>query len=137
MQLLLVVSLIVPCLIKSTLRASGGVQFNLGMADKENYLEHFYPSEGYSMVKVVNQLPTGAKIAVLDHHFIPYYYKDLGAFTWPIPAEIMALKSQKKIKEALRANGVTHVLLIPRRRGRLAPLLAQRSSDRVLFRARR
>ncbi|MEK7287625.1 MAG: hypothetical protein AAB091_03585, partial [Elusimicrobiota bacterium] len=104
--------LIFPCLVVSFLSALPQIELNFGRIKTQEYFKRYYPREGWSMVETVNQLPDQSRIAVIDHHYAPYYYRDLGAHLWPIPVSLLSLNDPNQIKQELQRQGITHVLVI-------------------------
>lgn len=112
LKTLIVAQLLVPSVFASTLRAFAPLKLHLGLTSKTQFLEQHYHREGWAMVHYINNLPGASKIAVLDHHFMPYYYKNLGAGLWPMPYWLMLAENPSAIKTALQKEGVTHVLFV-------------------------
>ncbi|MBI4667674.1 MAG: hypothetical protein HY747_00570 [Elusimicrobia bacterium] len=112
LDLVLLIEIAVPNLAAATLNVLPHLKLNAGLMTQEQFLENYYPNEGWDMVQFVNRLAQTSRIAVLDHHATPYYYKDAGRFLWQVPYEMLKLDDPRQIKQALLRHGITHALFI-------------------------
>ncbi|MFC1522330.1 hypothetical protein ACFL6Y_07960 [Elusimicrobiota bacterium] len=111
---ILAFTLTFPFLLNNTLSFINPLRLNLGLSSKTDFLNHYYKGESWDMVEKINALVPGSRVAVLDHHFTPYYYNDLGSGLWQVPYGLMTQDDADKIKQELRSRSITHVLFVRR-----------------------
>ncbi|MBI2069798.1 MAG: hypothetical protein HYT79_04275 [Elusimicrobia bacterium] len=112
LRLMLAAQLIVPGLTAMAMSALPQAFYNAGRLSGSDFLDRYYPNEGWEMLLTVNHLPPQSRTAVIDHHATPYHYKDLGRHLWQVPHEILLQDDPLRIAEALKREQITHVLFI-------------------------
>lgn len=112
LNILFAAGIIFPNLAASGLNALPALKSNFKSSGDAQFLERYYPSEGWEMVQFVNRLPPESRVAALDHHFMPYHYRDLGGFIRQAPYRMLLLNDPKEIEKTLRREKITHVLFV-------------------------
>jgi hypothetical protein len=64
------------------------------------------------MARQINSLPEGSRTAVLDHHFMPYRYKDAARHLVPAGYDFLRLEDPVQVLRALKDLGATHLLVV-------------------------
>ncbi len=111
-RIFLLVSWLVPGVLAAAAVARPQWALNLGLLGEEEFMSRFYPTEGWDMVQRVNALPDDAKVAAVDHQFLPLHYKDAAIHLLPLFYDDMQLSDPAAILAMLSSRGATHVLWV-------------------------